>query len=70
MNSDQEKEYLSLVRGVATYILLGQTNPAIDASELGRTFNLPLERVNADIDAIVASEHHKVGGVFELQDAS
>lgn len=70
MNSDQEKEYYSLVRGVATYILLGQTNPAITASELVRTFNLTIERVNADIAAIVASEHHKVGGVFEAQDAS
>ncbi len=70
MNSDQEKEYLGLVRGVATYILLGQTNPAINAADLGRIYNLDLAMVNADIEAVVQSERHKEDGVFQVKDKS
>ena len=65
MNNEQQKEYHSLVRGAATHILLGTKNPPIDALELVRIYQLDSATVNADIDAIVQSERHKVGGVFE-----
>lgn len=68
MDSQQQKEYRSLVRGAATYILLGDKNPPIEALEIVQTFNLDLASVNADIDAIVQSERRKVGGVFEVID--
>jgi hypothetical protein len=68
MNSQEQKEYRALVRGVATYILLGDKNPPIQALELVQTFKLDLAIVNADIDAIVQSERRKVGGVFEATD--
>ncbi len=66
MTSEEQQKYRSLVRGVATYILLGDKNPPIDANELVRTYQLDLATVNADIDAIVQRERHKVGGVFEI----
>lgn len=65
MEMQSEIEYRSLVRGAATYILLGDKNPPIDALELARTYHLDLAVVEADIDAIVQRERHKVGGVFE-----
>lgn len=68
MDSQQQKEYQSLVRGAATYILLGDKNPPVDALELVQTYKLDLATVNADIDAIVQRERHKVGGVFEVTD--
>jgi hypothetical protein len=68
MTSEEQKKYRSLVRGAATYILLGDNDPPIDARELVQTFQLDLTTVNADIDAIVQRERHKVGGVFETID--
>lgn len=65
MNNEEQKEYRALVRGAATFILLGDKNPPIEALELVRTYKLDLAIVNADIDAIVQSERRKVGGVFE-----
>ena len=65
MNNEEQKKYRSLVRGAATYILLGDKNPPIEALELVRTYKLDLATVNADIDAIVQYERRKVGGVFE-----
>lgn len=65
MNNEEQKEYRALVRGAATFILLGDKNPPIEALELVRTYKLDLAIVTADIDAIVQSERRKVGGVFE-----
>ncbi len=65
MNSEEQIEYRALVRGAATHVLLGTKNPPIEALELVRIYNLEPATVNADIDAIVQSERHKVGGVFE-----
>ena len=65
MNNEEQKEYRALVRGAATFILLGDKNPHIEALELVRTYKLDLSIVEADIDAIVQSERRKVGGVFE-----
>lgn len=65
MNTEEQKEYRALVRGAATYILLGDKNPPIDALELARTYKLDLATVEAEIDAIVQTERRKVGGVFE-----
>lgn len=65
MNSEEQKEYRALVRGAATYVLLGMKKPPMDALELVRLYKLDPAVVNADIDAIVQSERHKVGGVFE-----
>jgi hypothetical protein len=66
MDSEQQKEYRSHVRGAATFILLGQKDPPMNALELVRRYNVDLETVTADIDAIVQSEQHKVGGAFEV----
>lgn len=66
MDNEEQKQYRSLVRGAATYVLLGDKNPPIDGLEIARTYKLDLAIVNADIDAIVQSERHKVGGVFEF----
>ncbi|HEX9075925.1 MAG TPA: hypothetical protein VF932_09105 [Anaerolineae bacterium] len=68
MNNEEQKEYRALVRGAATFILLGDKNPPIEALELVRTYKLDLAIVTADIDAIVQSERRKVGGVFEATD--
>ncbi len=65
MDSTEEKEYRAHVRGAATYILLGQKDPPMDALELVRIYKVDLAIVTADIDAIVQYERHKVGGVFE-----
>ena len=66
MNNQEQKEYRALVRGAATYILLGDNDPPIDARELVRIYKLDPAVVDADIDAIVQRERHKVGGVFEI----
>ncbi len=66
MDSEEQNEYRTYVRGAATYILLGQQNPPITASDLARIYNLSLAVVSEDIDAIVQSERRKAGGVFEL----
>ncbi len=65
MNDDQLKDYRSLCRGAATYILLGQKNPPIDALQVAQLYELDPAAVAADIEAIVQSERNKVGGVFE-----
>ena len=65
MNSEEQIEYRAHVRGAATYVLLGMKKPPMDARELVRLYNLDPATVNADIDAIVQSERHKIGGVFE-----
>lgn len=66
MDSTQEKEYRELVRGVATYLLLGKSHPLMEPLTLANQFALDVANVNADIDAIVQTEHTKVGGVFEI----
>jgi len=67
MDSEIEKQYRSHVRGAATFILLGQNDGPMNALEVNRLYDVDLETVRADIDAIVQSERHKVGGVFELK---
>lgn len=66
MNNEEQSLYRAHVRGAATFILLGQKDPPIDAREIVRLYQLDLETVSADIDAIVQRERHKVGGVFEV----
>ncbi len=65
MKDEQQEEYRALCRGAATYILLGQKNPPMDALSLARLYELDPATVAADIDAIVQSERQKAGGVFE-----
>jgi hypothetical protein len=65
MNDEQQKEYRALCRGAATYILLGQKNPPVDALELARLYQLDPVVVTEDIDTIVQGERRKAGGVFE-----
>ncbi len=67
MDSEEQNEYRTYVRGAATYILLGQQNPPITAADLARIYNLSLAVVSEDIDTIVQSERRKAGGVFELK---
>ena len=65
MNTEEQNDYRSHVRGAATYILLGQKNPPMSPSEVAKIYKLDLATVSADVDAIVQSEKLKVGGVFE-----
>lgn len=67
MTEKQQTEYQSHVRGAATWILLGKSEPMMDAAELVRLYNVPLEQALADIDVIVRAEHAKSGGIFESQ---
>jgi hypothetical protein len=67
MNSEEQNEYRSHLRGAATYILLGQKNPPMSPLEVARIYKLDLATVSSDIDAIVQSERLKVGGVFETK---
>lgn len=67
MDERQEKEYRGLVRGAATFILLKQVPPPMDANMIAQLFDADLAQVTADIDAIVQKEHAKVGGAFELE---
>jgi hypothetical protein len=69
MDQEQQQEYRAHVRGAATFILLGQPDPPMDARELARLYHVDLATVTAEIDAIVQSERHKVGGVFEVKAA-
>ncbi len=66
MNDQEKIEYDSYVRGAATFVLVGKKNP-LTAAELARLYQLDVEKVNADIDAIVQSERQKPGGVFEAR---
>ncbi len=65
MNSETQNEYRALVRGAATWVLVGKKNLATEALELANLYQLDPATVRADIDAIVQDEHHKKGGVFE-----
>ncbi len=67
MDDTEQTDYYKYVRGAATFILLGKENPPIASPELAQLYQLDLEMVNADIDAIVQFERHKVGGVFEAK---
>jgi hypothetical protein len=67
IDNEKQSEYRAHVRGAATFILLGQKNPPMDAAELVRLYHLDLATVSADVDAIVLRERHKVGGVFEVK---
>jgi hypothetical protein len=66
IDSEEQNEYRALCRGAATYVLLGQKHPPIEALEVARIYQLDLTAVSADIDVIVQSERHKKGGVFEV----
>ncbi len=66
MNDQEKTEYDSYVRGAATFVLVGKKNP-FTAAELARLYQLDVEKVNADIDAIVQYERQKPGGVFEAR---
>jgi hypothetical protein len=67
MDNEEQSLYRAHLRGAATFILLGQKDPPIDAPEIVRLYQLDLETVSAEIDAIVQRERHKVGGVFEVK---
>lgn len=66
MDEQQQQEYRAHVRGAATFILLGHRDPPMNAAELVRLYDVNLATVTADIDAIVNTERHKSGGVFEV----
>ncbi len=66
MNDKEKTEYDSYVRGAATFVLLGKKNP-LTSAELAQLYQLDVETVNADIDAIVQYERRKPGGVFETR---
>ncbi len=65
MDSETETEYRALVRGAATWVLVGKKNPATEALELANLYHLDPTIVRTDIDAIVQAERDKKGGVFE-----
>jgi hypothetical protein len=65
MTSEEQKEYRTLVRGAATYVLLGSKYPPMSVLELVRLYKLDPAIVSADVEAIVQSELSKAGGVFE-----
>ncbi len=65
MDTEAQTEYRALVRGAATWVLVGKKNLATEALELANLYHLDPTTVRADIDAIVQAEHHKKGGVFE-----
>ena len=67
LTSEEQSQYRAHVRGAATFILLGQKNPPIDALELVRLYRLDLATVSADIDAIVERERNKPDGVFGVK---
>lgn len=67
MDNEEQSLYRAHVRGAATFILLGQKDPPIDAAEIVRLYQLDLETVSAEIDAIVQRERHKLGGAFEVK---
>lgn len=65
MNDEQQQKYRAYVRGAATFLLLGKKDMPVTVAELVQTFDVDTATVNADIDAIVQSERHKIDGVFE-----
>ncbi len=65
MSREAQNEYRALVRGAATWILVGKKSLATEALELATQYHLDPASVQRDIDAIVQYEHHKKGGVFE-----
>ncbi len=67
MDREAQNEYRALVRGAATWVLLGKKNLTAEALELTNLYHLDPTTVRADIDAIVQAEHHKKGGVFEAR---
>jgi hypothetical protein len=67
MNTQEQIEYRAHVRGAATYVLLGQKNPPISPLQVAEIHKVDLATVNADVDAIVQGERHKVGGAFEVK---
>ena len=66
MDEQQMAMYRAHVRGAATFILLGRQDAPMNAAKLMELYPVDFQTVTADIDAIVSSERHKVGGVFEL----
>ncbi len=66
MTLEERTQYLALCRGAATFILLGKKELAATSAELAEQFHLDSAAVSGDIDAIVQTERHKSGGVFEL----
>ena len=65
MDNETQNEYRSLVRGAATWILVGKKNLATEALELANLYHLDPTTVRADLEAIVRAERDKKGGVFE-----
>ncbi len=65
MDNETQNEDQSLVRGAATWVLVGKKNPATEALALANFYHLDPTTVRADIDAIVQAERGKKGGVFE-----
>ncbi len=65
MDSESQAEYRALVRGAATWVLVGKKNLSTEALELANLYQLDPATVCADIDTIVQAEHRKKGGVFE-----
>ena len=66
MTIEERTEYSALCRGAATFILLGKKELAVQSAALAEQFHLDSAVVAGDIDAIVQTERHKSGGVFEL----
>jgi hypothetical protein len=46
--------------------LLGKKDAPMDAAEVVRLYGVDMATVRADIAAIVETERHKPGGVFEI----
>lgn len=67
MDPELQNEYRAHVRGAATFILLGRQDAPMNALELTRLYPVDLMTATADINAIVESERHKAGGVFEAE---
>ncbi|MCL5951363.1 MAG: hypothetical protein M1132_06520 [Chloroflexi bacterium] len=61
MDSQEQKEYRALVRGAATYILLGDKNPPTNALELVRIYNLDPAIMNADTGVLRESWRSQQG---------
>lgn len=67
MDETTLQNYHAHVRGAATFILLGQKNPPVDAQRVAQWYHLDEAIVQKDIDTIVESERHKLNGVFEVK---
>lgn len=66
MDNARTDMYSSWVRGAATFILLHQNNPPMDAAKIAQEFDVPIAQVTREIERIVQAEQHKSGGVFEM----